>query len=46
MNYFKIIEDKYLRKEKDFIRWTKFISDKINLLYPDEILGYLECITI
>jgi hypothetical protein len=34
----KVIENpfemyKYLRKEKDFIRWTKFISDKIILLY-------------
>jgi hypothetical protein len=34
----KIIESpfemyKYLRKEKDFIRWTKFISSKIILLY-------------
>ena len=34
----KIIENpfemyKFLRKEKDFIRWTKFISDKIITLY-------------
>ena len=34
----KVIENpfemyKFLRKEKDFIRWTKFISDKIILLY-------------
>lgn len=34
----KIIENpfemyQYLRKEKDFIRWTKFISNKILLLY-------------
>ena len=34
----KIIENpfdmyKYLRKENDFIKWTKFIINKINLLY-------------
>ena len=34
----KVIENpfemyKYLRKEKDFIRWTKFISNQIILLY-------------
>jgi len=34
----KVIENpfemyKFLRKEKDFIRWTKFISDKIIILY-------------
>lgn len=34
----KIIENpwsmySYLRKEKDFIRWTKFITNKINSLY-------------
>jgi hypothetical protein len=34
----KIIENpfdmyKYLRKENDFIKWTKFIIDKVNLLY-------------
>jgi hypothetical protein len=34
----KIIENpfdmyKYLRKENDFIKWTKFIYNKINLLY-------------
>jgi hypothetical protein len=38
----KIIENpfemyKYLRKESDFIKWTKFIIDKINLLYNDPI---------
>ena len=34
----KVIENpfemyKYLRKEKDFIRWTKFISDKVIQMY-------------
>jgi hypothetical protein len=39
----KIIENpfemyKYLRKEKDFIKWTKFISDKISSIYYTTII--------